>query len=110
MKKEASFNQNVFNLSLALSQSRRNDAMELRCIILGPDGSIKESEVRKTRDDLAKQWGLDGRDLRNVDLVSEGIPHLLVRPSVILSACSLYGSLFAHMECFFSFSQLRTAM
>ena len=45
MKKEASFNQNVFNLSLALSQSRINDAMELRCMILGPDGSIKEFEV-----------------------------------------------------------------
>lgn len=45
MEKEASFNQNVFNLSLALSQSRINDAMELRCMILGPDGSIKEFEV-----------------------------------------------------------------
>ncbi|KUM57730.1 hypothetical protein ACN42_g9441 [Penicillium freii] len=83
MKKEASFNQNVFKLSLALSQSRINDATELRCMILGLDGSIRESEIRGTRDDLATQWGLDARDLRNVDLVSEGIPHLLVRPSVI---------------------------
>ncbi|KAJ6142497.1 Magnesium transporter MRS2/LPE10 [Penicillium samsonianum] len=83
MKKEASFNQKVFNLSLALSQSRINDATELRCMVLDLDGSVKESETRGTRNDLAKQWGLDGRDLRNVDLVSEGIPHLLVRPSVI---------------------------
>ncbi|KAJ5490658.1 Magnesium transporter MRS2/LPE10 [Penicillium expansum] len=83
MKKEATFNQKVFNLSLALSQSRINDATELRCMVLDLDGSIKESETRGTRDDLAKEWGLDGRDLRNVDLVSEGTPHLLVRPSVI---------------------------
>jgi magnesium transporter len=83
MKKEASFNQNVFNLSLALSKSRINDATELRCMVLGLDGSVKESDIRGTRDGLAKEWGLDGRDLRNVDLVSEGIPHLLVRPSVI---------------------------
>ena len=52
-------------------------------MVLGRDGSIKESEVRKIRDDLAKQWGLDGLDLHNVDLISEGIPHLLVRPSVM---------------------------
>ncbi|KOS42198.1 hypothetical protein ACN38_g6942 [Penicillium nordicum] len=83
MKKESSFNQNVFKLSLALSKSRINDATELRCMILGLDGCIRKSEIRGTRDDLAKQWGLDGRDLRNVDLVSEGIPHLLIRPSVI---------------------------
>jgi magnesium transporter len=83
MKKEASFNQNVFNLSLALSKSRINDATELRCMVLGLDGSVKESDIRGTRDGLAKEWGLDGRDLRNADLVSEGIPHLLVRPSVI---------------------------
>ncbi|CAG7959853.1 unnamed protein product [Penicillium nalgiovense] len=83
MKKEASFNQNVFNLALALSKSRINDATELRCMVLGLDGSVKESDIRGTRDGLAKEWGLDGRDLRNVDLVSEGIPHLLVRPSVI---------------------------
>ncbi|KAJ5957935.1 Magnesium transporter MRS2/LPE10 [Penicillium viridicatum] len=69
--------------SLALSQSRINDATELRCMISGLGGSIRESEVRETRDGLAKQWGLDARDLRNVDLVSEGIPHLLVRPSVV---------------------------
>jgi magnesium transporter len=83
MEKEASFNQNVFSLSLALSQSRVNDATELRCMTLGDDGSVTESEARGTRDYIAEQWGLDGRDLRNVDLVSEGIPHLLVRPSVI---------------------------
>ncbi|KAJ5951563.1 Magnesium transporter MRS2/LPE10 [Penicillium vulpinum] len=83
MKKEASFDQKVFDLSRALAQSRVNDATELRCMVLDVDGSIKESETQGTKDDLAKQWGLDGRDLRNVDLVSEGIPNLLVRPSVI---------------------------
>ncbi|KAI3132515.1 hypothetical protein CBS147325_8741 [Penicillium roqueforti] len=83
MKKEVSFNQDVFNLSLALSQSRINDVTELRGMVLDVDGSVKQSEIRGTRDEIAKRWGLDGRDLRNVDLVSEGIPHLLVRPSVI---------------------------
>ena len=68
---------------LLLSTSRLKDATELRCIVLGLDGSVKESSIRGTRDGRAEEWGLDGRDLRNVDLVPEGIPYLLVRPSVI---------------------------
>lgn len=80
---EASFNQKVFNLSLALSQSRMNDATELRCMVLNVDGSVQYPETRGTREDVARRYGLDGRDLRNVDLVSEGIPHLLIRPTTI---------------------------
>ncbi|KAJ5772750.1 Magnesium transporter MRS2/LPE10 [Penicillium paradoxum] len=83
MNQEASFNQKVFNLSLSLSQSRMNDATELRCMVLNVDGSVQYSDTRGTREDVAKRYGLDARDLRNVDLVSEGIPHLLVRPSTI---------------------------
>jgi magnesium transporter len=83
INQEATFNKEVFNLSLALSKSRMNDATELRCMILNVDGSVQYSEVRGTREDVAKRYGLEGRDLRNVDLVSEGIPHLLVRPTTI---------------------------
>lgn len=83
INRETSFNQEVFNLSLALSRNRMNDATELRCMALNADGSVKHSELRGTKADVAKQYGLDGRDLRNVDLVSEGIPHVLVRPSTI---------------------------
>ncbi|KAJ5337251.1 hypothetical protein MYU51_008493 [Penicillium brevicompactum] len=83
MSQEVSFNQKVFDLSLALSRSRMNDATELRCMLLNVDGSVKYSDMRGTKATVAKQYGLDGRDLRNVDLVSEGIPHILVRPSTI---------------------------
>jgi magnesium transporter len=83
INRETSFNQEVFNLSLALSRNRMNDATELRCMALNADGSVKHSELRGTKADVARQYGLDGRDLRNVDLVSEGIPHVLVRPSTI---------------------------
>ncbi|CAG8083328.1 unnamed protein product [Penicillium salamii] len=83
MSQEVSFNQKVFDLSLALSRSRMNDATELRCMLLDVDGSVKDSELKGTKATVAKRYGLDGRDLRNVDLVSEGIPHILVRPSTI---------------------------
>jgi magnesium transporter len=83
MTQEVSFNQKVFDLSLALSRSRMNDATELRCMLLNVDGSVKYSDMQGTKAAIAKQYGLDGRDLRNVDLVSEGIPHILVRPTTI---------------------------
>ncbi|CAG8238610.1 unnamed protein product [Penicillium salamii] len=83
MSQEVSFNQKVFDLSLALSRSRMNDATELRCMLLDVDGTVKDSELKGTKATVAKRYGLDGRDLRNVDLVSEGIPHILVRPSTI---------------------------
>ncbi|CAG7930471.1 unnamed protein product [Penicillium olsonii] len=83
MSQEASFNQKVFDLSLVLSRSRMNDATELRCMLLNVDGSVKYSDMKGTKAAVAKRYGLDGRDLRNVDLVSEGIPHILVRPSTI---------------------------
>jgi magnesium transporter len=83
MSQEASFNQKVFDLSLALSRSRMNDATELEYMFLNVDGSVKYSNMRGTKATVAKKHELDGRDLRNVDLVSEGVPHILVRPSTI---------------------------
>lgn len=60
-----------------------NDATELRCMLLNIDGSVKHSDMKGTRAAISKQYEMDGRDLRNVDLVSEGISHILVRPSTI---------------------------
>lgn len=82
-RQAGSFNKKVFDLSLSLSQSRLDDATELRCMLLRADGSVKHPDIRDTKTSIAKQYGLDGRDLRNVDLVSEGVPHILVRPSTI---------------------------
>ncbi|KAJ5577892.1 Magnesium transporter MRS2/LPE10 [Penicillium hispanicum] len=77
------FDQHVFNLSLALSRSRVNDTTELRCTVLDADGAVKSSETRLTKAEVAAQYAINGRDLRNVDLVSEGISHVVVRPSTI---------------------------
>lgn len=77
------FKQEVFNQSIALARSRMNDATELRCAIFKADGPIRSVETRLTKADIARQYKLNARDLRNIDLVSEGIPHVLVRPSAI---------------------------
>ena len=81
--RQAVFNQQVFKQSIALSRSRMNEATELVCTIFDADGSIKSEKTRLTKSEISNQFGIDSRDLRNVDLVSEGIPHLLVRPSTI---------------------------
>lgn len=60
-----------------------NDATELRCAIFDADGRLQTPETSHTKAHIAQQYGIDGRDLRNVDLLSEGIPHILVRPSTI---------------------------
>ncbi|KAJ5812197.1 Magnesium transporter MRS2/LPE10 [Penicillium riverlandense] len=81
--RQHSFTQEVFNQSLALTHSRMNDGTELRCALFNANGSIVSPETRMTKSDVAKQYGIDMRDLRNADLVSEGSPHILVRPSTI---------------------------
>ncbi|KAJ6121718.1 hypothetical protein N7512_004183 [Penicillium capsulatum] len=60
-----------------------NEATELTCTVFDADGAIKAWECRMTKSEISEQFGIDSRDLRNVDLVSEGIPLLLVRPSTI---------------------------
>ncbi|CAL5873828.1 uncharacterized protein PFLUO_LOCUS8111 [Penicillium psychrofluorescens] len=60
-----------------------NDGTELRCALFDANGSLVSPETRMTKSDVAKQYGIDMRDLRNADLVSEGSPHILIRPSTI---------------------------
>ncbi|KAJ5915490.1 Magnesium transporter MRS2/LPE10 [Penicillium verhagenii] len=78
-----SFKQQVFDQSIALSHSRMNDSTELKCALFNGDGSTVFKETLLTKAQVAQQYGIDARDLRNADLVSEGIPHILVRPSAI---------------------------
>ncbi|KAJ5727150.1 Magnesium transporter MRS2/LPE10 [Penicillium malachiteum] len=62
-----------------------NDSTELRCTLLNADSlnpGIFQT-TRLTKAEIAQQYGVDGRELRNADLRSEGIPHILVRPSTI---------------------------
>ncbi|KAJ5902307.1 hypothetical protein N7495_002835 [Penicillium taxi] len=87
---QKSFNQEVFNKSIALSRSRMNDATELRCALFDINGCVEMADTHTTKAEIMKHYGIDARDLRNVDLVSEGIPHVVVRPSTIfLSIFSL---------------------
>ncbi|KAJ5628227.1 Magnesium transporter MRS2/LPE10 [Penicillium lividum] len=60
-----------------------NDSTELKCALFNANGSTAFKETRLTKAEVAQKYGIDGRDLRNADLVSEGIPHILVRPSAI---------------------------
>lgn len=83
LNRQKNFDQHVFNLSLALTRNRVNDTTELRCTVLDVDGSVKSPDTRLTKAEIVAQYAIDGRDLRNVDLVSEGIPHFVVRPSTI---------------------------
>lgn len=83
INRKSTFNQQVFHQSIALSRSRMNDATELRCALFNAEGSLQTPETRLTKADVAQRYGIHGRDLRNVDLISEGIPYVLVRPSTI---------------------------
>ncbi|KAJ6145595.1 hypothetical protein N7470_009490 [Penicillium chermesinum] len=83
IESQNAFKQEVFRQSIALARSRMNEATELRCAIFKADGSVQSAETRLTKADVASRFGLNARDLRNLDLVSEGIPHILVRPSAI---------------------------
>ncbi|KAJ5752490.1 Magnesium transporter MRS2/LPE10 [Penicillium odoratum] len=83
ISKQNSFKQQVFDQSIALSRSRMNESTELKCALFNANGSTAFKETRLTKAEVAQQYGIDGRDLRNADLISEGIPHILVRPSAI---------------------------
>ncbi|OQE32114.1 hypothetical protein PENSTE_c001G03269 [Penicillium steckii] len=86
VKRDDSFNQEVFNLSLALTHSRLNDSTELQCILFHADSSFEPSCQSMTKARIAKEYDLDARDLRNIDLVSTGLPHILVRPDTIFAS------------------------
>lgn len=60
-----------------------NGTTELTCTLFDAEGAIEMPETRLTKANIARQYGVDGRDLRMVDAISEGIPHFLVRPSTI---------------------------
>ncbi|KAJ5151372.1 uncharacterized protein N7482_010624 [Penicillium canariense] len=82
--------QDILDLSLTLSHGRMNGTTELTCTIFDATGAIETPETRLTKADIAQQYGVDGRDLRTADLVSEGVPHFVIRPSTIfLSLFSL---------------------
>lgn len=83
IESQKAFKKEVFNQSILLARSRMNEATELRCAILKADGSMESSETWLTKADVVSRYGLNARDLRNIDLVSEGIPHILIRPSAI---------------------------
>lgn len=85
LKQDDTFNQEVFHQSLALSRSRLNDSTEIQCMLFHSHDSFEPRHRYMTKAHLAEEYDLDGRDLRNIDLVSSsaGFPHLLVRPSTI---------------------------
>ncbi|KAJ5683599.1 Mg2+ transporter protein CorA-like/Zinc transport protein ZntB [Penicillium macrosclerotiorum] len=60
-----------------------NGTTEIVCTLFDVTGAITRPEIRLTKAEVARQYGVDGRDLRSVDLVSEGIPHFVIRPSTI---------------------------
>ncbi|OKO98022.1 Mitochondrial inner membrane magnesium transporter mrs2 [Penicillium subrubescens] len=75
--------QEIMNLSLKLSHGRMNGTTELICTLFDANGAIEMPETRLTKADIARQYGVDGRDLRTADAISEGIPHFVIRPSTI---------------------------
>ncbi|KAJ5464958.1 uncharacterized protein N7458_000644 [Penicillium daleae] len=75
--------QDILNLSLTLSHGRMNGTTELTCTLFNAKGTIETPETRLTKANIAREYKVDGRDLRTVDAVSEGIPHFVIRPSTI---------------------------
>lgn len=73
----------LFDLSLKLARSHISDTDELPCTLFDADGSINSSQKQVTKSYIAQHYGLGGRDLRNIDLVSQDAPQILVRPSTI---------------------------
>lgn len=75
--------QDILNLSLTLSHGRMNGTTELTCTLFNVNGAMEMPETRLTKANIASQYGVDGRDLRTADAISEGIPHFVIRPSTI---------------------------
>ncbi|KXJ87515.1 putative RNA splicing protein mrs2 [Microdochium bolleyi] len=77
--------EDLLNLAQSLSRTPMNSSAEMRCTIYHPD---KPPEATSTgpmsKHDISHRFGLSPRDLRSVDLESDGTPHILIRHSTIL--------------------------
>ena len=75
--------QDLFNLSLELSQTPMEGTAELRYTAFRADGSGPET-ARKTKTDIARDFGLKARDLRTIDLPTNRVCHVLIRDGLIV--------------------------
>lgn len=75
--------QDLFDLSLELSQTPMEGTAELRYTAFSANGSGPET-ARKTKTDIARDFGLKARDLRTIDLPTNRVCHVLIRDGLIV--------------------------
>ncbi|KAJ1323882.1 magnesium transporter [Microdochium nivale] len=77
--------EDLLNLAQSLSRTPMNANAQMRCTIYHPDQPPEATATAPlTKHDISLQFDLRARDLRTVDLESDGTPHILVRQSTIL--------------------------
>lgn len=72
--------------SLLLPRSISHKRERIACVEYTEDHSGGYPHQNLTKSEIAHQFGLQGRDLRDIDIVSDLAPRILVRPSSILVA------------------------
>ncbi|KAI9927246.1 hypothetical protein MW887_003633 [Aspergillus wentii] len=82
--KDAAEARELFDLSLGFSRTRMSGNVEMHCTLYSAQHSTLPARTQKTKLDIARQYGLDARDLRTIDLPSEGLPQILIRESTML--------------------------
>ncbi|KFY04779.1 hypothetical protein O988_00520 [Pseudogymnoascus sp. VKM F-3808] len=76
----------IFDRSIILSWSEAQKEDKIPCIEYMKDDVSSPLQKKYTKTEIALQFGLQGRDLRDIDLEVDNISHILVRPSSILVA------------------------
>ncbi|KAI9043291.1 CorA family magnesium transporter [Aspergillus affinis] len=75
----------LYELSLGLSRTPANGNVEMQTTIYNAEGtSTTPTQLKLTKLDIAQQYGLSARDLRAMDLPTDGFPHILIRESTML--------------------------
>lgn len=75
--------EDLFNLSLELTQTPMNGSAELRFTAYKADGTSPQTSL-KTKTDIAKDYGLKARDLRTIDLPTNRVSHVLIREGLVV--------------------------
>ncbi|KNG89423.1 hypothetical protein ANOM_003151 [Aspergillus nomiae NRRL 13137] len=75
--------QRLFDLSLSLSRTQLSGNTDMQYTRYNGHG-VAMPFNRLTKLDMVNQFGLSARDLRTLDVPSDGFPHILIRESTLL--------------------------
>lgn len=82
--KDTSQAQELYELSLGLSRTPAAGNMEMLYTLYNANGAAAVLSKKLSKLKIASNYGLSMRDLRTIDLPSNGIPHILIREDTML--------------------------